>query len=58
MGYAHLVLYDHLLGADPGRPGGWRGPYPDRDPLEEVGWLTTPGGDPVVTLRSCAASAS
>jgi probable F420-dependent oxidoreductase len=36
MGYAHLVLYDHVLGADPDRPGGWSGPYTDRDPFHEV----------------------
>jgi len=26
-GYAHLLAYDHVLGADPDRPGGFRGPY-------------------------------
>lgn len=26
-GYAHLLVYDHVLGADPNRPGGFRGPY-------------------------------
>ena len=36
LGYAHVALYDHVLGADPGRPGGWRGPYTDRDPFHEV----------------------
>jgi probable F420-dependent oxidoreductase len=36
MGYAHVVLYDHVLGAHPDRPGGWRGPYTDRDPFHEV----------------------
>ncbi len=30
LGADHLLLYDHVLGADPDRPGGWRGPY-DKD---------------------------
>jgi probable F420-dependent oxidoreductase len=36
LGYAHVVLYDHVLGASPDRPGGWRGPYTDTDPFHEV----------------------
>jgi probable F420-dependent oxidoreductase len=27
LGYAHLLAYDHVLGANPERPGGWKGPY-------------------------------
>jgi len=27
LGFSHLLAYDHVLGADPDRPGGWRGPY-------------------------------
>lgn len=27
LGYTHLVGYDHVLGANPERPGGWQGPY-------------------------------
>jgi len=27
MGYSHIVAYDHVLGANPDRPGGWRGVY-------------------------------
>jgi len=30
LGADHLLIYDHVLGADPGRPGGWRGVY-DKD---------------------------
>lgn len=30
LGATHLLLYDHVLGADPDRPGGWKGPY-DKD---------------------------
>jgi len=36
MGYAHVALYDHVLGASADRPGGWRGPYTDKDPFHEV----------------------
>jgi probable F420-dependent oxidoreductase len=27
LGYAYVVAYDHVLGANPDRPGGWKGPY-------------------------------
>lgn len=27
LGYTHVVAYDHILGANPDRPGGWKGPY-------------------------------
>jgi probable F420-dependent oxidoreductase len=27
LGYRHILAYDHVLGANPERPGGWRGPY-------------------------------
>src|SRR3990172_6959469 len=27
LGYSHIVAYDHVLGANPERPGGWKGPY-------------------------------
>lgn len=27
MGYDHLVVFDHVLGAHPDRPGGWSGAY-------------------------------
>ena len=30
LGADHMLIYDHVLGADPNRPGGWRGPY-DKD---------------------------
>jgi probable F420-dependent oxidoreductase len=35
MGYDHLVVYDHVLGADPERPGGWTGPYTFRSQFHE-----------------------
>ena len=31
LGYTHLVVYDHVLGVDPKRPGGWSGRY-SKDP--------------------------
>ena len=30
LGLTHVLLYDHVLGADPNRPGGFSGPY-DKD---------------------------
>ena len=30
LGMGHTLIYDHVLGADPDRPGGFRGPY-DKD---------------------------
>ena len=27
MGYTHILTFDHVLGANPDRPGGWKGPY-------------------------------
>jgi len=27
LGYSHILAYDHVLGANPDRPGGWSGPY-------------------------------
>ena len=30
LGFSHMLLYDHVLGADPNRPGGFKGPY-DKD---------------------------
>ncbi len=35
LGYAHLLAYEHVLGANPQRPGGWSGPYTHRDPFLE-----------------------
>jgi probable F420-dependent oxidoreductase len=31
MGFGHLLIYDHVLGADPNRPGGWRNRPYDKD---------------------------
>jgi len=35
MGYTHVLIFDHVLGANPDRPGGWKGPYTYRDPFHE-----------------------
>jgi probable F420-dependent oxidoreductase len=31
MGFTHILLYDHVLGADPNRPGGWKNRPYDKD---------------------------
>jgi probable F420-dependent oxidoreductase len=36
IGYRHIAFYDHVLGATPDRPGGWRGPYTEKDLFHEV----------------------
>ena len=35
LGFTHVLAYDHVLGANPDRPGGWSGPYTHRDPFME-----------------------
>ena len=35
LGYSHLLAYDHILGANPDRPGGFTGPYTYRTPFLE-----------------------
>jgi probable F420-dependent oxidoreductase len=43
LGYDHLVIFDHVLGADANRPGGWTGVYDHRsmfhEPLVLFGYL-------------------
>jgi probable F420-dependent oxidoreductase len=36
LGFSHLLAYDHVLGANPQRPGGWTGPYTHLTPFHEV----------------------
>lgn len=36
LGFTHVVAYDHVLGANPDRPGGWSGAYDFEDPFLEV----------------------
>jgi len=34
-GFTHIVAYDHVLGANPNRPGGWQGPYTHESAFHE-----------------------
>lgn len=36
LGFNHILAYDHVLGANPDRPGGFQGPYTFRTPFHEV----------------------
>jgi probable F420-dependent oxidoreductase len=36
LGFSHVLAYDHVLGANPQRPGGWSGPYTYQTPFHEV----------------------
>jgi len=35
MGFTHILVFDHVLGANPERPGGWKGPYTYRHSFHE-----------------------
>jgi probable F420-dependent oxidoreductase len=35
LGFSHIIAYDHVLGANADRPGGWQGPYTSKDPFYE-----------------------
>jgi probable F420-dependent oxidoreductase len=35
LGFSHILAYDHVLGANPNRPGGWNGPYTYQNPFHE-----------------------
>jgi probable F420-dependent oxidoreductase len=35
LGYNHILAYDHVLGANPERPGGFRGPYTFKSSFHE-----------------------
>jgi probable F420-dependent oxidoreductase len=35
LGYTHILAYEHVLGANPDRPGGWQGPYTFQTPFHE-----------------------
>jgi probable F420-dependent oxidoreductase len=35
LGYSHIVAYDHVLGANPNRPGGWQGVYTHQSAFQE-----------------------
>lgn len=36
LGFSHVLVYDHVLGANPQMPGGWTGPYTYLTPFHEV----------------------
>lgn len=36
LGYDYLLAYDHVLGANPERPGGWDGPYTHKTLFHEI----------------------
>jgi probable F420-dependent oxidoreductase len=36
LGFHHVLAYDHVLGANPDRPGGFTGPYTYQSPFHEV----------------------
>lgn len=35
LGFSHVLAYDHVLGANPDRTGGWQGPYTHKNPFHE-----------------------
>lgn len=35
LGFSHILAYDHVLGANPDRPGGWQGVYSIRNPFHD-----------------------
>lgn len=35
LGFNHILAYDHVLGANPDRESGWKGPYTYRDSFQE-----------------------
>ena len=35
MGFTHILVFDHVLGANPDRPDGWKGPYTYRHGFHE-----------------------
>src|SRR4030042_1454273 len=36
LGYTHILAYDHVLGANPDRPGGWSGTYTYQNSFYEL----------------------
>jgi len=35
LGFSHILAYDHVLGANPQRSGGWQGVYSSQDPFHD-----------------------
>jgi probable F420-dependent oxidoreductase len=36
LGFSHILAYEHVLGANPSRPEGWKGPYTYRSAFQEI----------------------
>lgn len=36
LNFSHVLAYDHVVGANPNRPGGWNGPYTYQSAFHEV----------------------
>lgn len=36
MGFDYLLAYDHVIGANPDRAGGWQGPYTHKEQFHEI----------------------
>jgi probable F420-dependent oxidoreductase len=36
MGFDYMLAYDHVIGANPDRPGGWTGPYTHQSQFHEI----------------------
>jgi probable F420-dependent oxidoreductase len=36
LGFTHILAYDHVLGANPDRPEGWKGPYTYKNQFQEL----------------------
>lgn len=36
LGFTHILAYDHVLGANPDRPEGWKGPYTYQNQFQEL----------------------
>ena len=46
LGYTHILVFDHVRGANPERPGGWKGPdtfkHAFHEPFVLFGFLAAP----------------
>lgn len=51
MGYDYLLAYDHVLGANPDREGGWHGPYTHETQFHEIFTLFAYGAAITETLE-------
>jgi probable F420-dependent oxidoreductase len=51
MGYDYLLAYDHVIGANPEREGGWHGPYTHKSQFHEIFTLFAYGAGITTTLE-------